>query len=86
MEPSNLLVYNAGEGWERLCEFLGKEVPDKEFPYENKGGTKGSIPDQYVNFDVFTKGDREARNTVLSLGFISVLSIGGFYFYCTQGR
>jgi hypothetical protein len=25
-----------GEGWERLCQFLGKEVPDVPFPHENK--------------------------------------------------
>ena len=24
--PSQLLVYRVGEGWERLCEFLGHEV------------------------------------------------------------
>ncbi|OAP62185.1 hypothetical protein AYL99_04388 [Fonsecaea erecta] len=28
-----LLEYRAGEGWERLCEFLGKEVPSgQEYP------------------------------------------------------
>src|SRR3569833_226784 len=27
-----LLEYKLGEGWEPLCEFLGKEVPDVEFP------------------------------------------------------
>ena len=25
-----------GEGWERLCQFLGKEVPDVSFPHRNK--------------------------------------------------
>ncbi|KAF7317764.1 hypothetical protein MKEN_00864200 [Mycena kentingensis (nom. inval.)] len=26
------LEYKVGEGWERLCTFLGKEVPQEEFP------------------------------------------------------
>ena len=27
-----LLVFNAKEGWEPLCKFLGKEVPDGPYP------------------------------------------------------
>lgn len=27
-----LLVWNVEEGWPRLCEFLGVEVPKREFP------------------------------------------------------
>jgi hypothetical protein len=26
----------AGDGWEKLCEFLGKEIPNQPFPHENK--------------------------------------------------
>jgi len=32
-----LLEYKLGEGWEPLCRFLGKEVPDVEFPRVNDG-------------------------------------------------
>ena len=32
---SRLLVYEAGEGWGRLCEFLGVPVPDGPFPKSN---------------------------------------------------
>ncbi|KAJ7457749.1 hypothetical protein FB451DRAFT_1509037 [Mycena latifolia] len=28
----NLLKYEVGEGWDRLCAFLGHEVPDSDFP------------------------------------------------------
>lgn len=31
-----LLEYRMGEGWERLCAFLGKEVPQGEFPRVNE--------------------------------------------------
>jgi Sulfotransferase domain len=30
-----LLVYEVGEGWEPLCEFLGVEAPDRPFPRLN---------------------------------------------------
>ncbi|EQL01441.1 hypothetical protein OCS_02843 [Ophiocordyceps sinensis CO18] len=33
-----LLEYRVGEGWERLCEFLGKDVPVGPFPHVNKTG------------------------------------------------
>ncbi|EZF33303.1 hypothetical protein H109_07612 [Trichophyton interdigitale MR816] len=31
-----LLHYRMGQGWEPLCEFLGKPVPDAEFPWANE--------------------------------------------------
>ncbi|MDA0565586.1 sulfotransferase family protein [Streptomonospora sp. S1-112] len=33
--PERLLVYEAGQGWEPLCEFLGVPVPDTPFPHLN---------------------------------------------------
>ena len=36
----DLLILNVteGDGWEKLCYFLGKEIPDEEFPikYQKK--------------------------------------------------
>lgn len=34
--PERLLLYRLGSGWEPLCEFLGEEVPDGEFPHGNE--------------------------------------------------
>ncbi|KAF7544300.1 hypothetical protein G7Z17_g10071 [Cylindrodendrum hubeiense] len=34
--PEQLLEYHMGEGWEPICEFLGKPVPDVEFPWVNE--------------------------------------------------
>lgn len=34
--PEKLLLYRMGDGWEPLCEFLGKDVPDREFPWLNE--------------------------------------------------
>ncbi|KAK1140972.1 hypothetical protein N8T08_009718 [Aspergillus melleus] len=33
--PEQLLEYELGSGWEPLCEFLGKPVPDEPFPQIN---------------------------------------------------
>src|SRR2546423_1574353 len=34
-----LLVWEVGEGWEPLCEFLGVPVPDDPLPHENDRAT-----------------------------------------------
>jgi hypothetical protein len=33
--PERLLVYEVGEGWDRLCAFLGVPVPEAPYPTEN---------------------------------------------------
>lgn len=33
--PDRLLIYQAGQGWEPLCEFLGTPVPAEPYPSEN---------------------------------------------------
>jgi len=35
----NLLEFTPQEGWQPLCNFLGKDMPDEPFPYINKGGS-----------------------------------------------
>jgi len=44
--PQDLLVMNiaAGDGWEKLCPFLGKPVPPLPFPYLNKKSPLGKLP------------------------------------------
>ena len=37
--PERLLVWEVAEGWPRLCEFLGVDVPDTPFPHANDRGT-----------------------------------------------
>ncbi|KAM0272294.1 hypothetical protein ACHAQH_008719 [Verticillium albo-atrum] len=36
-----LLLYKLGDGWEPLCTFLGKEVPDVPFPRGNEAAALG---------------------------------------------
>lgn len=44
---SQLLVYNVKEGWKPMCKFLGKEIPDGEFPFEHEGQGMGAGIDAY---------------------------------------
>lgn len=34
-----MLKYEFGSGWEPLCKFLGKELPDEPFPHCNAAAT-----------------------------------------------
>ena len=31
-DPNDLFVYELGEGWDRLCAFLGKTIPEVKYP------------------------------------------------------
>jgi len=34
----DLLIWNVKDGWEPLCSFLDKEMPDEPIPHDNKTG------------------------------------------------
>jgi len=38
-QPDRLLEYQLGSGWEPLCKFLGKAVPDEPFPRVNESAS-----------------------------------------------
>lgn len=44
--PQDLLELNivAGEGWEKLCPFLGTPLPAQPFPHTNARGTESEMP------------------------------------------
>jgi hypothetical protein len=50
--PSDLLVMDlaAGDGWQRLCPFLGKEAPDIAFPHANPAGERENAGRSDRNF------------------------------------
>lgn len=39
---------NARQGWEPLCAFLGKEVPQDPYPFVNDSGSYFSGQEEYV--------------------------------------
>ena len=38
VRKEDLLIWNVKDGWEPLCSFLGKEIPNHPVPHDNKGG------------------------------------------------
>ena len=55
------------------------EVPDTEFPHENRAGTSASIEKKYLTFDVFLRGNREARSCVLKICSAVSLTLLGIF-------
>lgn len=47
-----LLEFRVEEGWEPLCTFLGKEVPDEPYPRVNEGNNAANlhIPIIYIGY------------------------------------
>ena len=37
-DDRSYLDWEVKEGWQPLCQYLGKEQPDEDFPWKNKGG------------------------------------------------
>jgi hypothetical protein len=35
VEPSRLVEWHLGDGWDPICEALGRQVPDEPFPHTN---------------------------------------------------
>lgn len=44
-----LLIFNVKQGWKPLCEFLGCEIPDQEFPRRNVKGEGAKLVSSMVN-------------------------------------
>lgn len=62
------MVYRVKEGWEPLCKFLGKKIPETPFPRRNVGGSGLA---QQINEHEF--GRRRKYQTMMSLAVLAVL-------------
>lgn len=69
-----LLEWSVDDGWEPLCEFLGKPVPEEPFPHTNTAagfaGQEKKLAMRYVM--------GAAKSLAIILGAISV-GAGGVY-------
>merc|ERR1712227_78567 len=73
----NLLVWNIKEGWEPLCRFLEKPVPEVPVPYDNKTGT--NFMEEYAWQSSILKHSENEFNknmaiTVTKIGILSYLA------------
>ncbi|XP_076817971.1 uncharacterized protein LOC143463387 [Clavelina lepadiformis] len=72
-----LLVYNLKEGWEPLCKFLDKPVPDKQFPHANIGG---KLFDELMqNHPVMQRMVKEAFVIISLLAGLGAFGVYKFY-------
>ncbi len=69
-----MLEYALGTGWEPLCQFLGKEVPDVPFPYMNES--------QSLKMVINAMGMKAIKNSLKNLGMVvSASAAAGFAVY-----
>ncbi|GKT47795.1 uncharacterized protein ColSpa_07976 [Colletotrichum spaethianum] len=79
--PDRLLEWSVDEGWEPLCKFLGKEVPDVPFPHANAIGPGGGWK---AREEMATKRWVEgALTNLILMGFVFV---GGCAVWMRWGR
>ncbi len=67
-----LLEYRLGSGWEPLCAFLGKEVPDVPFPHRNEA----SILANAFGAAIGKSLRNSARNIVVVVGVVGGVAWG----------
>ena len=70
-----LLVFDVKEGWEPLCKFLEKDIPDKPFPWRNIGGK------EYLSKHYRNKIERQAYKEMLFALVLAVIFFCTLFFY-----
>ncbi|KAI0415995.1 hypothetical protein F5X98DRAFT_344952 [Xylaria grammica] len=67
--PERLLEWTVEDGWEPLCKFLGKEIPDQPFPNVNAAGTEfNTKAAEVTNMGLWSA----ARNFLMTATMLSV--------------
>lgn len=75
LAPKNtLLEYRLTDGWEPLCRFLGKEVPDVPFPHVNDSGSNTQGFKELAAIGMKNIG----RNIALALAVVGVPTLALF--------
>ena len=64
-----LLEYELGSGWEPLCKFLGKRIPDESFPWKNES-KEFAIWMRKTQFRVLREGIWRSGKTLGILGAV----------------
>jgi hypothetical protein len=67
LSPDRLLEFNVKQGWEPLCQFLDKEIPDEPFPHVNDAA--------YYNANIYgTIREQQQRLLWFVIGTILLLT------------
>jgi len=72
-----LLVYKCSDGWPKLCEFLGCQIPDEGFPHMNKKG-------DFLKEDMKKNkpGLRQIKREI-TVSLCAIISVVGYIVYNT---
>ena len=83
VKPSNILHFNVKDGWEPLCNFLERPIPNFAFPKVNTdGGTDGYMNSFWARSKFMKRCQREAIvNISISLVVLILLSLLAVYFF-----
>ena len=76
----NLLIWNVKDGWEPLCSFLGKEVPEGPIPHDNKTGDVEFIRNYAYKHRMYAVG---MKNVLKNLLFFVIKAVFGLYLVFT---
>jgi len=71
-----LLIYKLGDGWEPLCKFLGKPVPEKEFPHCNR---MGSVIQDLLNHPEYIYMMKKQLASLLFRGIVVCAAVYEWY-------
>merc|ERR1712131_217076 len=87
MPKENLLVWNLKEGWEPLCKFLNRPIPNEPIPHDNRTGDKEFMERYILNKPIFKQAGTTFM-TKITLDFVKVALFGyvGYKTYSTNGE
>jgi len=72
-----LLIWNVKDGWEPLCKFLGKPVPNTPIPHDNKTGDTKFMEEYFFTTDYAKECQKHLLKNV-SLLLLKTILVSGF--------
>ena len=68
----DLLVWNLEDGWEPLCTFLGKPIPESPIPHDNKTWDHEWMRNYGYKHKMFGVGMKNVAKNLVLLAFKSL--------------
>jgi len=83
----NLLVWDLKEGWEPLCKFLNKPIPDQPIPHDNKTGDFEYVK-KHLHQSLLMKNAKYTMLKYLVLDVVKISLVGycAYKTYQTNGK
>ena len=81
--PERLLVWNVKDGWEPLCTFFGKPVPNIPLPHENKTGDLEWL-EKFFRESPFGQEAIEHLKANLGMALAKVILAAALGWYCAK--